>query len=158
MKNKLFLIIIFLIINRLLYSSPVAGVSSITGNTQRAASIALILEQHLLEILKKNNFNTIDPDIISRELTKFNCIEEKCVLKFAEDAEIDLIIAGTITDKKNSIIINLEAYGINIPFNKRIINKYQIKIPLDVSINSREFSLISEEHAAEFLSKTLNTL
>ena len=156
MKNKIFLIIIFLTLGRFLYAAPVAGVSGITGNSERASTLALILEQHILEILKKNSFSTIDPAIINRELIKFNCVEEKCILKFAENADIDLIVTGTITDRKKFIVIRLEAYGINIPFNKRIINKYEIKIPMNVSINSREFSLISEEHAAEFLQRTLN--
>jgi len=156
MKNKFFLIIIFLVTTELLYASPIAGVAGISGNTERASALAMIIEQHTLEILKKYNFSTIPPEIIKRELTKFNCTEEKCVLTFAENADIDLVITGTVFDLKKSIIIKLEAYGINIPFNKRIINKYEIKIPMNVSINSREFSLISEEHAAEFISRTLD--
>jgi hypothetical protein len=156
MKYKIFLIIIILILSRITYASPVAGVSGISGNTERASALARILEKHILEILNKNSFNTIDPSIISRELIKFNCTEEKCVLNFAENADIDLIVTGSVTDKTKSIIIKLESYGINIPFNKRIINKYEIKIPMDVSIGTREFSLISEEHAAEFLTRTLD--
>jgi len=156
MKNKLILIIIIITTCRLLYAAPIAGVSSISGNTDRASALALIFEQHILDILKKNSFSTIQPDIINRELTRFNCVEEKCILKFAEDADIDIIISGTITDKKNSIVIKLQAYGIYSPFNKRIINQYEVKLPLDVNINSREFSLIGEEHSAEFISKTLD--
>jgi len=156
MKNKIFLIIIFLNLYGLLSSAPLAGVSGISSNTERSATLALVLEKHILEILKKNSFSIIEPEIISRELTKFNCTEEKCILKFSEDADIDLILSGTVTDNKKFIMIKLEAYGIKIPYNKRVINKYEVKIPMDVSINSREFSLISEEHAAEFISRTLN--
>lgn len=156
MKKKLFLIIIILFTRNLLPALPLAGVSGISGNTERASALALILEQHTFEIFKKNSFNTIQPDIIKHELTKFNCTEEKCILDFASNANIDLIVSGTVIDKKNSIIIKLKAYGINFPFNKRIINMYQVRIPLDVSINTREFSLISEEHAAGFLGKTLS--
>ncbi len=155
MKNKLLLIIILLTMSRLLNAAPIAAVSGISGNTERATTIASILEQHIIEIFKANSFSTIPPEIISRELTKFNCIEEKCVLKFAEDADIDILITGTVTDKNKTIVIKLESYGINIPFNKRIINKYEVKIPLNINITSREFSLLGEEHAAEFISKTL---
>ncbi len=155
MKNKILLILILLTLSRYLYSSPMAGVSRITGNNERASAIAKILEQHILEILKNNTFSTIPPEIINRELTKFNCIEEKCVLRFAEDADIDMLVTGTVSDNKNSIVIKLEAYGINVPFNKRIINRYEVKIPMDVTIAAREFSLLGEEHAAEFIARAL---
>jgi len=156
MKKKVFLTLIVIALCRVLHASPMAAVSGITGNTQRASALSLVLEQHIVEILKKNSFSTIDPEIVHRELVKFSCIEEKCVLQFAENAEINLLISGTVTDREKFIIIKLEAFGINIPFNKRIINKYEIKIPMDVKINSREFSFISEEHAAQFLAATLN--
>ena len=154
MKNKLLLIILLLTAGRLSSASPLVGVSGISGNTERASAIAIVLEQHILTIVKQNNLNPIQPEIISRELNKFNCTEEKCVLDFAENADIDIIISGTVIDKKNQIVIKLQSYGIGIPFNKRIINKYEVKLPMDVNINSREFSLLSEEHAASFLAKT----
>lgn len=156
MKKKIFLIIAILTLSRLLQASPVAGVSGISANTDRAVTLSQILEQHIIEILKKNNFSTIDPSVINRELARFNCLEEKCILKFAGNADIDFIIRGTVIDKKKFMLIKLQAFGINIPFNGRIINKYEIKIPLDVPITSREFSLISEEHAARFLAKALS--
>lgn len=156
MKNKIFLTILFLTAARLIYASPMIGVSGITGNTERATAIAIILEQHILNIMKQNNFSSIQPEIINRELNRFNCTEEKCVLDFAENADIDIIVSGTVTDKKKYILIMLQSYGINIPFSKRIINKYEVKLPMDVNISAREFSLMSEEHAARFLSKTLS--
>lgn len=155
MKNKLFLIIIILLTARILQANPVAGVSGITGNTQRASSVALLIEQHIIEILKKKSFETIIPEIINRELTKFNCVEETCILRFAKDAEIDLLISGSVIDRKDYLIIKLQSYGINVPFNSRIISRYEIKIPMDIQINPREFSLISEEHSANFIVKTL---
>ena len=157
MKIKLIPIIILLLTGSL-YANPVAGVSGILSNTGRGSSIALLIEQHLIEILKKNNFDTIQAEIINRELTKFNCLEEKCILNFAENADIDLIIRGAVIDKQNSLEVKLEAYGINTPFNKRLINRYEVKIPLNTNLNLalKEFSLIGEEHAAEFISKTLN--
>ncbi|PKL18837.1 MAG: hypothetical protein CVV49_04020 [Spirochaetae bacterium HGW-Spirochaetae-5] len=156
MKNKLFLIILLLNLTGAIYAAPLAGVSGISSNTERASTLALVLEKHILEILKNNSFSVIQPEVINRELTKFSCIEEKCILKFADDADINLIVSGTVTDYKKSIVIKLQAYGIKIPFNQRVINSYEVKIPMDVSISSREFSLISEEHAAEFLAKTLS--
>lgn len=157
MKKKVFLTIIIFTICRVLNASPMAAVSGISGNTQRASTLSLILEQHVLQILKKNGFSTIDPLIVNRELTRFNCVEEKCILNFAENADVDLLITGTVSDRTKFIVIKLEAFGINVPFNKRIINKYEIKIPMDVKINTREYSLLSEEHAARFLAGTLNS-
>ena len=155
---KIKFIPIFILLSTSLYAYPVAGVSTILSNTTRGNTIALLIEQHLLDILKKNNFDTIQAEILNRELTKFNCLGEKCILNFAENADIDLIIYGSVIDKGNSIEIKLEAYGINTPFNKRLINRYEVKIPLNngVNISFTEFSLIGEEHAAKFLSKTLN--
>lgn len=156
MKKLLILILLIAALAAPVFSEPVAGVSGITGNTGRASSVSLLIEKHIIEILKKNGFSAISPEMISKELTKFNCVEEKCILKFAEDAGIDLIIKGRITDNKNSISILLESFGTNIIFSGKVLYKYEINIPMDVNINSREFSLISEEHAAALISRTLD--
>lgn len=155
MKNKLLLTFLIIALSGVAYSSPIAGVSGISGNSDRGSGLSIILEQHLLAILKNNGFNTVQPEMINRELNKFSCTEEKCILDFAVNADIDLIISGTVTDRKKYITIKLQAFGTGFPFNRRIVYSYEVRLPMDVSIGSREFSLICEEHAARFITGTL---
>lgn len=157
MNKRIIIALLFFLISRQLYAAPVAAVSGIAANNERANVIAGILEYHLLETSKKNGFNIIQPDIINRELKKFSCVEEKCVLNFSVDAGINLLFTGSVTDNRSYMIIRLVSYGIDFPFNRRVIITREIKLMLDIPVNSREFSLICEEQAARFISETLKS-
>jgi len=156
MKKYLIILIILLLTGIQLQAKPVAGVTSISWDTTRGMTIATLLEQHTLAILKNRSlFDTIAPGIINRELARFECFDEKCILPFARNAGISLLINGNVQDRDTYLNITLRSYGVNGIFNGRLIHSYTVKIPLDTPIGSREFSLICEEHSARFLAATL---
>jgi len=157
--KKLFIIstILFITWNEL-HAKPVAGVTSISWNTTRAMTLSTITEQHILTILKeKASFDTIAPGLINRELAKFSCFDEKCVIPFARNAGINLVINGNIQDRETYLNITLKAYAVNRLYNGNLIYSYSAKIPLDAPAGSREFSLICEEHAANFIAGILKS-
>ncbi len=157
MKKTISAVIILFALSGHIYAAPVAAVSGINGSSERSVLIAGLLEHHLLEITKKYGFSIIQPEVINRELKKFNCLEEKCILGFASDAGIDLLFTGGIADTKDNLSIKLSAYGTGFPFNGRVIYSRRINLPLDIPINTREFSLICEEQAAGFIASVLKT-
>jgi hypothetical protein len=157
--KKLFIITALLLITwNELHAKPVAGVTSISWNTTRAMTLSTITEQHILAILKeKVSFDTITAGLINRELAKFSCFDEKCVIPFARNAGINLFINGNIQDRDTYINITLKAYAVNRLYNGNLVYSYSAKIPLDAPAGSREFSLICEEHAANFIAGTLKS-
>lgn len=156
MKKILIPTLILIITWSNLSAKPVAGVSSISWDTPRAMTLATITEQHTLTILKeKAEFDTIDPGIINRELSKFSCFDERCIIPFARNAGINLIINGNIRDRETYLHLSLKAYAVNSLHNGTLVHSYSVKIPLDAPAGSREFSLICEEHAASFITGVL---
>lgn len=158
MKRFLILITIIILTGINLQAKPVAGVASISWDTTRSMTIAALIEQHTLTILKeRTSFNTIGPGIINRELTKFECFDEKCISTFARNAGINLIINGSVQDRDTYLLITLRSYGVNRVHEGKLLYSYTVKIPLEYPAGSREFSLICEEHSALFLSATLSS-
>lgn len=158
MKRTLILTAIILTISINLQAKPVAGITSISWNTTRGMTIASLIEQHAVRILKERSpLDTIDPGIINRELSKFSCFDERCVTAFARNAGINLVINGNVQDRDTYLNITLRAYGVNRIFNGKLIYSYTAEIPLNIPVGSREFSLISEEHTARFIAAALES-
>jgi hypothetical protein len=158
--KKSFIFNIFLITFMLLpfaiEAKPVAAVAYISWDSNRSMALASLIEEHTLRILKETElFDTIDSKVINKELSKFNCFDEKCLSGFAKNAEIHLLISGNIEDRNSYLILNLRAHGSNRIYNGNLIYSATIKIPLKYPSGSREFSLLCEEQSANFIIKTL---
>lgn len=138
-------------------AAPLSAVSYISYNSQRANAVSTLLEQHSIEILKKHGFETIDQGLVSREIEKNSCLEETCQLRFAANAQIELMINGSVEDRGDYISITLRSYGTGEPLNGRQVMSKTVQIPLRTGLNAREFSLICEEHAALFIASTLRS-
>lgn len=156
MKLNILSLIILILLSAPLTAKPLAGIVFFDHNTSRGEIFASLIEKHSINILNNTGiFSTINEGIINRELKKFTCIDEKCILNFAENAGIDLIIKGKISDHGDHAILTLNGFGIKNPFNKKLIYSYKVKVPAHDSITPRDFSLIFEEHSGIFISKLL---
>lgn len=156
MKKRLLTILIILAAKHA-WSAPVAAVSYISYNSQRSQAVSILLEEHIVEILKTASFGTVSPGMIRREIEKKGCFEETCILRFAENAQIDLVITGRIEDRGDYLDITLNSYSTAKLYNSRLICSRKTRIPLKAGISSREFSLICEETSAFFISLTLRS-
>ena len=155
--KKLFPLILLILTVKAAYSAPLAAVSYISYNSQRAHALSVLFEQHHIEILKKNGFETINQGQISREIEKNSCFEESCLLRFAWNAEIDLMISGSVEDRGDYISVTLKSYGTAPPYNSRLILSKTFIIPAASNLTAREFSLICEENSALFIASTLRS-
>ncbi|HPS58688.1 MAG TPA: hypothetical protein PK514_11340 [Spirochaetota bacterium] len=155
--KKLSLIILLFITVKAAQSAPLAAVSYISYNSQRAHAVSVLLEQHSIEILKKYGFETVNQGLISREIEKNACFEETCMLRFASNAEIKLMITGKVEDRGDYISVTLKSFGTGQPLNGRLVLSKTIHIPVTGSLNAREFSLICEENAGLFITSTLRS-
>ncbi len=137
---------------------PLLGIGSITSNSPRTTVLAGMLEKHLINITGTSGiFELVNTSLLRSELRRFKCIEEKCILRFAGDSGISVIIDGSFYDSGDSLKLTLRSYGTDIPYRKRMINRYSVEIPMNQSISSREYSYICEEHAGRFISRFFST-
>lgn len=154
--NYKYYIIIFMLICSSAAGKPLAGTVFLEYNTGRGKFFSGLAEKHCIQILNNTGiFSTINEGIINRELKKFICIDEKCILNFSQNAGIHLLINGSIDDRDKYIVLNLKAYGTASPFSKKLLCSYRAKIDLNRKISSTAYSLIIEEHSGRFISKVL---
>jgi len=131
---------------------PIAALSGIFNNSPRTVGIALILEGHLVNVLESTGELTlISTDVMKKELKNFNCLEEKCVLRFASNAGIDLFIMGEMDDRGDYIYLSLNAYGTGTTCGGKLFRRYEAEIPMSGGYTSKEYSYIFEEHAGFFV-------
>ena len=143
--------------SELFAGKPLAGISGIQSDSARGRSIANLLEMHLYNILRStNSFNQIDTAQMRSQLVRFDCLEDSCILRFAQRADIHLVLRGTVRDMRSSLDIEIYALGTGTPYYGARIYRYHIRIPLSrMSLSTREFSYITEEHAGRFISNLL---
>ena len=144
---------LFFAFNETVTARPLIGFTGIAGSSPRTTTLSGLLEEHLIRITESTAiFSTINPSLLKSELTKFNCIDEKCILPFASRAGISLIVKGAFEDRGDSVMLRLFAYNTDVPGYGKIIYSHCIRIPMRQKYSLREFSYICEEHAGRFLS------
>jgi hypothetical protein len=138
-------------------AKPLMGISGIENNSPRGSNIAPVLEGHLVNVLTVSGiFDLVNVPLLKDQLNRFNCYEEICQLRVSKDAGFNILIRGSIDDRGDYIILKLAAYGLDIPYNGKVIYKYTVKIPMAGEFAPKEFSYITEEHSGNFLSGMLN--
>jgi hypothetical protein len=148
----------FILLSLPLYAAkPIAAVVGVKAGSPRLLSVSTLLEGQLINIINSAGvFTILNPELLKNQLTRYDCLDEECVLAFARSAKINLIIRADIEDKGNSIIYNIFAQGIDAPYYGRILYKYRAEIPLaGLSVSTIEYNYISEEHASYFVSGLL---
>ncbi len=151
------LILLLLASTALHASRPLAGVTGVTADSPRGMGMARLLETHLGNILGSTGvFDQVNVPLLKDQLNKFNCLEDSCVLRFAREAKIGLIIRGSLKDNGDSHILDLYALGTAPPHNGRVVYRMRVRLPASgAGLSAREFSYIYEEQAAQFLSVLL---
>jgi hypothetical protein len=138
---------------------PLAGIAGIYSNSPRSVAISRMLSGHISKILESTGrFSMVNSQLLSRELRKFNCLEEKCIIRFACDADIILVILGEIEDNGNYMILRLTAYGTEIPYQGKAISRYAMDIPMTGKYGTAQYNYMAEEHAMKFLAGLLKHL
>lgn len=140
-------------------AQPMMGIVGINAATPRVNTLARMLELHLGNIMRSNLvspggiFDQVTTDTMREQLSRYNCLEDTCVLRFAARAGISVIIRGSIEELADSLEVTVYALGIDAPYYGRSIYRYRAVIPTrGLRLGTREHSYIFEEHAARFIS------
>jgi len=132
---------------------PLAGIAILWSNSPRTLVMTGYLEKSLASISESSGvFNPVNPALLREELRKFSCTGDQCLLGFARDAGISVIIKGELDDRNEFVVMRLSGYGTDIPFQGRIIYTYEVRIPMTGKYGTQEYSFITGEHAAIFMS------
>lgn len=134
-------------------SKPLFGIVGVESLSPRGERIALMLEGHIQNIVHTSGvFDMVNRDLMKDQLKKFNCTDEKCILRFARDAGIDVIVQGEVSEQGSKAVITLVARGTDIPFDGKIIYSFKVEIPIYRKYAAAEYSYICEEQAGYFVS------
>ena len=137
-------------------SKPIAAVAGVYGNTPRTITFGLNMENHLLNIIESTGrFNIIRTPLLKNELERFGCTDEKCTLRYAQSARINIVFTGSFEDLGQNVILTLAAHSTGFPYNGKTIYKatYNIKAPSGMSL--MQSAAICEENAAIFIADML---
>ncbi len=138
-------------------AKPIAGVIGLGQNSPRALGFAGLVEKNLNRLLGITNiFAVIEADNLTTELRKYECLDEQCIVRFARDAGIAVVITGRVEDRGDRMRLELNAYGVDMPYQGRII--YSRRTDIIAEAGTRQFEYIAEEHAALFISRLLKNL
>jgi hypothetical protein len=108
---------------------PLAGMGGLSSNTPRAAGLAVMAEERLQAMITSTeSFSLVNPELLKSELIKFQCLEETCMLRLAGDSGISLFIRGDVDERADVIVLTLEAFGTDFPFNGRRFHRYRASI------------------------------
>lgn len=135
---------------------PLIGIATVRNNSPRAMALSAILEENLVRMVNMTGiFSTVNPALLREEINKFNCTDEQCILGFARDAGLSLVIRGDIDDNNDFVNLTLRAYGIDLPYQRELVYQYMVRIPMVGKFGPAEYNNITAEHAGTFLSKLM---
>ncbi len=136
---------------------PLAGIAILRSNSPRTLAMTPILGQSLSGIAEGSGiFSAVNPALLREELVKFGCTGENCLLGFAADAGITLLVRGDLDDSNDFVIMTLTAYGIGFPYHGRAVCRRTIRIPMSARYGAPEFAAIIDEHAGFFFAEVLS--
>lgn len=135
---------------------PLAGIAVISSNSPRTVTITSLMEDNLARVIDSTGlFRPVNPGLLREELKKYSCTDEQCLLGFASDAGMSLIIRADFDDSSDFIILRLRAYGIGVPYQNKTVYSRTVRIPMTGKYGAPEYNSITEEHAARFVSGLL---
>ena len=137
---------------------PLIGILGIENNSKRANAVALLLYKNLEKtVLTTGVFEAINSESLAKQLHKFGCNEEKCLVAFSKNAGIGVIVKGSVEDNGDHVIITLKSFGTETPYFGKIINTYKTEITIGKGYSAEEYNMICKEHSSYFLSSMLRT-
>ena len=135
---------------------PLVGIAALRGNSPRTMALITFLENNLVRMVESTGvFRPVNPALLREELNKFGCTSERCLLGFARDAGLNLIIRGDFDDANDFIVLSLRAYGIDVPYQNRVVYEYIVRIPMTGKYGPAEYNNITEEHSVIFFAKLM---
>ncbi len=131
---------------------PLAAFTGISAATPRAVPFALNTGTHIGSILDSAGiYELVNAESLKEQLNKFACTDEKCVLRFSENAGISLVISGSLEDMGETMLLRLTAYSTDFPYNGRAVYTRSAELKTPPGLTTYQSAGICEENAALFI-------
>lgn len=136
--------------------APLAGFAVIGANSPRSLVLAPLLEQSIVRVIDTTAiFKPVNPSLLREELLKYGCTDEGCLIRFARDAGLSVMIRADFDDQSDYCILTFTAYGLDLPYQNRIACRTVTRIPLHGRYTADEYSRMMDEQAGIFFSRFL---
>lgn len=137
------------------YAKPKAGIGIIRGYSSDENYLATLIRGHCVNISTwLGIFDIINPDNLLGQLKRLPCTEEQCILQFARDASLQIIVLGIVERSPQGYVITINAYGLDMPYFGKQILSYSTEVSVNVLDKAdREASYIAEEIASQFMAR-----
>lgn len=137
------------------YAKPKAGFGIIRGYSSDENYLATLIRGHCVNIATSLGiFDIINPDNLLQQLQRLPCNEEQCILQFASQADLQIIVMGTVERSAQGYVVAINAYGLGMPYYGKQFCSYNTKVAVNILDKAdREASYIAEEIASQFIAK-----
>lgn len=137
------------------YAKPKAGFGIIRGHSSDENYLATLIRGHCVNISTLLGiFDIVNPDNLLQQLQRLPCGEEQCILQFARQADLQIIVMGTVERHALGYIITVNAYGLDMPYYGKQFCSYSTTVAVNMLDKAdREASYIAEEIASQFMAK-----
>ncbi|MCX8123374.1 MAG: hypothetical protein N3F66_04330 [Spirochaetes bacterium] len=135
------------------YAKPKAGFGLFRGYSSDENYFASLIRQHCINIAASLQiFDILNPDNLLQQLQHLPCKEEQCIVQFAQQAGVQIIIGGTVERGSRGYTITIKAFGFDMPYYGTQICDYKSKVEVNILDRAdREASYIAEEIASQFM-------
>ncbi|HOO70198.1 MAG TPA: hypothetical protein PK926_00435 [Spirochaetota bacterium] len=134
-------------------AKPIIAIGEIKTLAPKEARFARMLENHLENIIHSTGiFDRVNSSLMREQLSRFQCSDEQCLLSFAREAGISIIISGSLEDLGDHMLFTLSLFGTDVPYEGKMIYRYVVKVPLYAKHSAVESSYICEEQAGHLIS------
>ncbi len=139
----------------LVYAKPKAGFGIIRGYSSDENYLATLIRGHCVNIATSLGiFDVLNPDNLLKQLQRLPCNEEQCILQFASQADLQIIVMGTVERSVQGYTITINAYGPGMPYYGKQFCSYTTTVAVNILDKAdRESSYIAEEIASHFLAR-----
>jgi hypothetical protein len=136
------------------YADPIIGCVMFGSQTPRSASIQELFVSSIAEFSTAFHFgDPVNSALLSDQLGKFGCTDDRCLVAFSRDAKIDILVTGNIVDRGDFLEFDIMARSYRYPYNGKTIIRYHTKIPVSGKFSLREYGYIAQEQSARFLAE-----
>ncbi len=140
-------------------AKPKAGFGIFLGYSPDENYLATLIREHCVNIAASLAiFDIVNPDNLLKQLQRLPCKEEQCVLQFARQADMEIIVLGKVERHAQGYAIRIQAFGFDMPYYGRQIVEYNATATVNILDKAdREASYIAEEIASQFIARLCET-
>ncbi|MGL4368556.1 MAG: hypothetical protein ACRCUT_02615, partial [Spirochaetota bacterium] len=137
-------------------AKPLLGVAGFQADTVRGKLFLKMIERNInTAAYTSGAFDIINTELMYSQMKTFGCTEEMCIVSFSRDAGISVFILATAREEGRRMILDLQGFGTEIPYNGKVIAHKTYPLYIDPDAPAQTIAYLAEEVSALFLADLL---